>query len=303
MGDQAEQLRIDVKMKNLEQGFHSKPSASGKCRVITVSSGKGGVGKTSLVLNLGLALIKLGHRVVVIDADLGLANIDVMLNAIPRFNLGDVLSGTKSINDIIMRGPMDIKVVPGGSGLFDLANLDRVKRQVLIEQLRDLEAEGDIIIIDTAAGISRNVVSFIGAADDFILVTTPEPTALTDAYGMLKVVSEQKLKSCSNLVVNSTRNLQQGYKTYSGLKKVVQSYLPAMELNYLGEVRYDQAVSSAVHSFSPFIISKPRSAAAAAVNRIAWRLTANGKGEEPGSKGIAGFIRRLQELSMIDREV
>ncbi len=302
MGDQAEQLRIDVNMKNPEQQSSRKPSAAGKCRVMTVSSGKGGVGKTSLVLNLGLALIKLGHRVVVIDADLGLANIDVMLNAIPRFNLSDVLNGTKSIKEIIMRGPMDIKVVPGGSGLFDLANLDRVKRQVLIDQLGDLEDEGDFIIIDTAAGISRNVISFIGAADDFILVTTPEPTALTDAYGMLKVVSEQNLKKFCHVVVNSTRNLQQGYKTYSGLNRVVHSYLPSMELNYLGEVRYDPAVSSAVHSFSPFLISKPRSAASAAVNRIAWRLTANGKCEEPVTKGIAGFIRRLKELAMADPE-
>ncbi len=302
MADQAEQLRIEVNTKKPEGESRGRSSAAGKCRVIAVSSGKGGVGKTSLVLNLGLALIKLGHRVVVIDADLGLANIDVMLNSMPRFNLADVLNGTKGIRDIIMHGPMDIKVVPGGSGLYDLANLDRVKRQVLIEQLKDLEDEGDYIIIDTAAGISRNVISFIGAADDFILVTTPEPTALTDAYGMLKVLSEQNLKKFCHVIVNSTRNLQQGYKTYSGLNRVVQSYLPSMELNYLGEVRYDLAVSSAVHSFSPFIISKPRSAASAAVNRIAWRLTSNGKQEKPGLTGIAGFIRRLKELAMVDPE-
>lgn len=297
MADQAEQLRVDAREKTPVLKADRDPSSASTCRVITVSSGKGGVGKTSLVLNLGLALVRMGHRVVVIDADLGLANIDVMLNSVPRFNLSDVLSGEKSIRDIIMRGPLDLKIIPGGSGLFDLANLDRGKRQVLIDQFSDLEEEGDFILIDTSAGISRNVVGFIGAADDFILVTTPEPTALTDAYGMLKVVSEKKLKRLSHVVVNSTKNLHQGYKTFTGLNRVVASYLPAMELNYLGEVRYDSAVSNAVHSFSPFLISKPRSAASTAVNRIAWRLASNGRWQGPEKKGLAAFIDRLKELA------
>ena len=295
--DQAEKLRADAIARNIERSSDSPGDAPGKSRVIAVSSGKGGVGKTSMVLNLGLSLIGMGYRVVIIDADLGLANIDVMLNTMPRYSLSHVISGEKSLRDIMIKGPLDLKVVPGSSGIYDLANLDQGKRQLLLDQLKTIEEDGDFILIDTAAGISRNVLGFIGAADDFILVTTPEPTALTDAYGMLKVLNEKKLKNKSQVVVNSTRTVQQGYKTFCGLKKAVDQYLPSMALTYLGEVRYDHAVSSAVHNFSPFVLSKPRSTASAAVKRIAWRLASNKEAGEQPEKGLAAFIERLKELA------
>jgi flagellar biosynthesis protein FlhG len=297
MVDQAEQLRAEA----LQKAFHNQAPItrplSGQCRVLTITSGKGGVGKTSLVLNLGLALIRIGYKVVVIDADLGLANIDVMINAVPRYNLIDVVNGEKKLKDIMVSGPLDLKIIPGGSGLFDLANIDQAKRALLIDQMVDLENEGDFILIDTAAGLSRNVISFVGAADDFILVTTPEPTALTDAYGMLKVVAEKGLQNSSEVIVNITRSMQQGEKTFNGLNRVVKQYLPSMELNYLGDVRYDSAVSSAVHDFVPFVISRPKSNASAAVNRIAWRIAANGEAEKPRRSGMIGFIDRLKELT------
>ncbi|MGM0651876.1 MAG: AAA family ATPase, partial [Bacillota bacterium] len=210
-GDQAEKLRADAVSRDFQQFSPGAKKLPGQCRVIAVSSGKGGVGKTSLVLNLGLSLIKMDYRVVVIDADLGLANLDVMLNVMPRYSLSDVISGEKSLRDIMINGPLDLKIIPGSSGIYDLANLDQVKRGLLLDQLKGIEEEGDYILIDTAAGISRNVLSFIGAADDFILITTPEPTALADAYGMLKVLTEKQLKSRSLVVVNSTRTIEQGY--------------------------------------------------------------------------------------------
>ncbi len=294
--DQAEQLRIDAMAAGSAGSIPADKPLSGKCRVVAVSSGKGGVGKTSLTLNLGLALIRLGHEVVIIDADLGLANIDVMINVIPRYNLVDVISGEKKVSEIMLRGPLDLKIVPGGSGVFELANIDRGKRQGLIDQLADLESEGDFILIDTAAGLSRNVISFVGAADDLILVTTPEPTALTDAYGMLKVLAEKKLKERSYVVVNSTRGMQQGNKTFDGLNRVVCKYLPEMKLDYLGEVRYDPAVSSAVHSFSPFVISRPRSPASVSVNRIAWRIVSRDGKAVAEKPGVAGFFERLKKI-------
>jgi flagellar biosynthesis protein FlhG len=294
--DQAEQLRIDAMAAGTAGSSAADKPLSGKCRVIAVSSGKGGVGKTSLTLNLGLALIRLGHKVVIIDADLGLANIDVMVNLTPRYNLVDVISGEKRVSDIMLRGPLDLKIIPGGSGVFELANLDRGKRQSLIDQLSDLESEGDYILIDTAAGLSRNVISFVGAADDLILVTTPEPTALTDAYGMLKVLTEKRLKSSSHVVINSTRGMQQGYKTFEGLNRVVSKYLPKMKLNYLGDVRFDPAVSSAVHSFSPFVISRPRSPASVSVNRIAWRIASRDDKTVVEKPGVAGFFERLKKI-------
>jgi flagellar biosynthesis protein FlhG len=294
--DQAEQLRIDAMTADAAGSSPARKPLSGKCRVIAVSSGKGGVGKTSLTLNLGLALIRLGYKVVIIDADLGLANIDVMINATPRYNLADVISGEKKVSDILLRGPLDLKIVPGGSGVFELANLDRGKRQGLIDQLADLESEGDFILIDTAAGLSRNVISFVGAADDLILVTTPEPTALTDAYGMLKVLVEKKLKHKSHVVVNSTRGMQQGCKTFDGLNRVVCKYMPGMKLNFLGDVRYDPVVSSAVHTFSPFVISRPRSPASVSVSRIAWRLASRDNKAEVEKQGVAGFFERLKKI-------
>ncbi len=294
MADQAEKLRTSFQARAPETDFPGFRASGSLSRIFTVASGKGGVGKTSLVVNLGLALTRIGYKVVIIDADLGLANIDVMVNTVPRFNLSDVVNGTKNLREIIVKGPLDMKIVPGGSGFYDLANLDRVKRATLLEQFSDLENEGDYILIDTSAGISRHVISFIGAADDFLLVTTPEPTALTDAYGMLKVVAEKGFKEKSHVVVNLTRGINQGHKIYSGLNRVVDKYLPSMELNYLGEVRYDPVVSTAVHNFCPFVISRPQSAASTAISRIAWRVAANGEAEMPSRRGIAGFIDRLR---------
>ncbi len=302
LNDQAQKLREAAVNHSIERPGGRKKRQAGQCRVITVTSGKGGVGKTSLVVNLGLALTRIGYRVVIIDADLGLANIDVMLNALPRYNLGDVISGEKLLRDIIIRGPLDLKIVPGGSGLFDLANLDQSRRTLLLDQLGDLENEADYIIIDTAAGLSRNVIGFVAAADDFILVTTPEPTALTDAYGMLKVIAEKDLLLKGHIVVNLTRNLQEGRRSFNGLYRVVQKYLPVMNLVFLGEIRYDPVVSNAVHDFTPFVISRPNSAAAVAMTRIAWRIAANGQAEKADVRGIAAFVKRLKSMVSTEPE-
>lgn len=298
MSDQAEKLRNDVMIRDLSEPLRVRNKSKGNCKVLTVSSGKGGVGKTSLTLNLGLALTRMGCRVIIIDADFGLANIDIMINTLPRYNLGDLFAGRKNIREIMVTGPQNIQIIPGGSGLFDLANLDRARRQILLDQLSDLESDGDYILIDTAAGISRNVTSLIGAADDFILVTTPEPTALTDAYGMLKVIAEQSLKDSCYVVVNLTRDIKEGNKSYHSLKKVSDQYLPGVKLHYLGDVRFDPVVSTAVHNFMPFILSRPRSSASLAVNRIAWRIAGRQSSEKDHDEQInSNFISRLLERS------
>ncbi len=292
MKDQAEQLRTAVQNKSL-QNSGGASSIAGQAKVYAITSGKGGVGKTSLVVNLGLALSRIGYRVIILDADLGLANIDVMFNSLPRYNIGDVIDGAKSLSEIIMEGPLNLKIIPGGSGLYELANLDQAKRQNLLEQVVELENEADYILIDTAAGITRNVISFVEAADEFILITTPEPTAMTDAYSLLKIVAERGQKKEGRIVVNLTHSLEHGQKVFKGLNRVTQQYLPAMELTYLGEVRYDPAVSRAVHNFSPFVVSRPQSMASTAVNRIAWRI-ANGEAKERPKRGLAAFINRLR---------
>ncbi|MEW5785285.1 MAG: MinD/ParA family protein [Bacillota bacterium] len=293
MTDQAEKLRGAAGRADLQSPALRKTPTG--CRVVTVASGKGGVGKTSLVLNLALTLTKMHYRVVVFDADLGLANVDVLVNAVARYNLGDVISGERDIREIIIEGPLNLKIVPGGTGLYDLANLDQEQRRMLLEKLKDLENEGDVLIIDAAAGLSRSVISFIGAADDFILVTTPEPTALTDAYGVLKVIAEQGLRKQIYVVVNFARQMQQGDRAFERLKRVTRRYLPALELLYLGEMRYDDVVSKAVYDFVPFVLSYPRSAAALSLSRIAWRYTA-GDNRCLVDERQAGFFGRLKDF-------
>jgi flagellar biosynthesis protein FlhG len=295
--DQAQKLRDLAGRFERQRRAATVRQASGHCRVITVASGKGGVGKTNLVLNLGLLLAKMNYRVVVFDADLGLANVDLLLNVVPRYNLADVLSGAREISEIIVRGPLGLKIVPGGSGVFELANLDREQRRFLLDQLRSLEEEGDVLLIDTAAGLHRSVLSFIAAADDFILLTTPEPAALTDAYGVLKVISEQAIRERIFVVINFTKTMPQGEQAFARLERVAGRFLPKLELVYLGEMRFDPMVGQAAHNLTPFVLSHPRCPAALSLTRISWRLvTGLGGGSPSGAKEDSGFINRLKQF-------
>ncbi|NMD41758.1 MAG: MinD/ParA family protein [Firmicutes bacterium] len=292
IADQAEKLRAAVRK---DRAATPPPERQRQSRVIAVTSGKGGVGKTNLVLNLALKLAQMNSRIVVFDADLGLGNVDILLNALPEFTLGDVISGEKDIREIMIQGPHNVQIVPGGSGLFELANLDLVRRNRLLGKLELLEMEGEIILLDTSAGISKNVTDFIRVADEFILITTPEPHALTDAYGMLKVIAGQEINRSGYIVINCVRRVLEGERIYERLKNMVQTYLPGMEIRYLGSIDYDPAVPRAVQEFSPFILKYPRSAAAASIDKIAWRLLAN-EGFQPPPQRQAGLIERLKNL-------
>jgi len=176
MTDQAQKLR------ELAAAAREQP------RIITVTSGKGGVGKSNVVINLATALSRMGKRVLIIDADLGLANIDILLGLRNRFNLQDVIEGRMTLKDVVVLGPAGIKVIPGSSGIPRIANMSSRKRQEFIASFKELENEADIILIDTSAGMTKNVIKFALLADDIILVTTPEPSAITDAYAMIKVI-------------------------------------------------------------------------------------------------------------------
>ncbi|HOP68886.1 MAG TPA: MinD/ParA family protein [Bacillota bacterium] len=292
MFDQAEKLRR-ISMGSVEP----KSREQSDCRVVAVASGKGGVGKTNLVVNMSILLAQWGNQVIILDADLGLANVDVLLRVVPEYTIEDVLNGTKTLEEVILRGPLDIKIIPGGSGLFHLANLDQGRREQLIERLKSLEGEGNYLFIDSSAGISRNVLGFIGAADELIIVTTPEPTALADAYAMLKVVAETGCKSQAGLVVNCVQHLQQGERIYKRLKEVTGAYLDGMELTYLGEVYYDPVVSRAVQEGVPFVLSFPRSLAAASLTKVARRLAYRSLGSEAESRGgVGSFFTRLYQF-------
>jgi len=204
MEDQAEQLRELMKGKTAVP----TPPGTKKTRIITVASGKGGVGKTNVSINMAIAYARIGKKVIVMDADLGLANVNVMLNMIPKFNLYHVIRKQKTMREIILDTDYGIQIVAGASGFSKIANLGDEERQNFIEELNTLSS-ADIVIIDTSAGVSSNVLDFVAAADDAVIVTTPEPTAITDAYGIIKIIATEidNLNIGLKLVVNRVKTV------------------------------------------------------------------------------------------------
>lgn len=280
MADQAERLRAIVK----ENKARVTPA-----RVIAVTSGKGGVGKTNFAINLGICLSKLGRKILLVDADLGLANVDVLLGVIPKYNLGHVLLGDKKIADIIINGPEGMKIIPGGSGMDKLANLSEKKLVQCLEHLNQLENSIDIMLVDTSAGISKNVLKFALAAGEVIIITTPEPTAITDAYGIIKVIAGSNRDLPIRVVVNMVKNEKEAEEVMERLSAVSRRFL-GLDLERLGFIPADAVVSKAVKEQLPFVIGHPRSAAAQSVNEIAVRLIG---GEVERSTGALSFFERL----------
>lgn len=289
MQDQAYKLRL------LAQDLHRQVEEELKARartarVITVTSGKGGVGKTNFSLNLGIALQKLNKRTILIDADLGMANVDVVLGLVPRYTLYDVIKGEKEIDEIIVEGPDGLKIIPGGSGIQELANLDRERLQSIITQIYRLDGEADLIIIDTGAGLSQNVMSFVLAADEVILLTTPEPTAITDAYGLVKNLFRHRPDSKVYLVVNMAESDEEAEMVARKLEIVTQKFLQA-QITCLGYILNDPHVARAVKMQVPFIISYPSARVSRRIKEVAARLVdVPDYGEE---KGLKGFLDRM----------
>lgn len=280
MGDQAERLREIVK-KNMTK--------TNQARVLTITSGKGGVGKTNFAVNLGIALSKLGQKIVLVDADLGLANVDVMLGLIPKYNLGHVLLGEKKIADIIINGPEGIKIIPSGSGMYKLANLSDKKLAQCLEYLNQLEKSTDFILIDTGAGLSKNVLKFTLAAGEVIIITTPEPTAITDAYGIIKVIAASKRDLPIRVVINMVKNEKEAEEVMERLSAVSQRFL-GLDLERLGFIQLDATVPKAVKEQQPFILSHPRSMVAQNINQIASKLV---NGNIQATSGSVSFFERL----------
>jgi flagellar biosynthesis protein FlhG len=286
MADQAERLREIVKVNKTNQ-----------TRVIAITSGKGGVGKTNFAVNLGIALAGMGSRVTLIDADLGLANVDVILGMIPQFNLGHVILGEKQISDVIINGPSGLKVVTSGSGLYKLANLSDKNLERCLEYLNEIEKSTDIMLIDTGAGLSRNVLKFVMAAGEVIIVTTPEPTALTDAYGVIKVIASADKKTPIWIVVNMIRTESEGNQSMDRLNTVSKRFLD-VELAKIGYIPLDPIVSKAVKEQQPFIIGHPKSLAAQSINQIAGNLL-NGGSVSPDNN-LSFFERLVSKLRLVE---
>lgn len=265
--DQAQQLRNVVKKMNQNN--------ENTARVITVTSGKGGVGKSNVAVNLAIQFRKAGKRVIIFDADFGLANVEVMFGAIPKYNLSDLIYKGMQIQDIITKGPMDIGFISGGSGVVGLNNLTREQILFLVRSLEALNTLADVIIIDTGAGISDQVLEFVLASPEILMITTPDPSSLTDSYSLLKALycNPAFVSSGSKIhvIANRTMSVEDGQAVYDKLNSVVSQFLHG-HLSYLGRIPMDENIVKAVRQQKTVSIFAPNSAAAKAFHEIAAKL-------------------------------
>ncbi len=286
--DQAEQLRNIIKAKNSQP----RPVA----RVMTVTSGKGGVGKSNTSINLAIQFRKMGQRVIILDADFGLANIEVMFGAVPKHNLADLIYQGKSIKDIITWGPMDVGFISGGSGIASMSNLSREHLTYIIQNLAELDAITDIIIVDTGAGISDAVLEFLVASGEILLVTTPEPTSITDSYSLLKALARHPRFSPDNsqvkMIANKVENAAEGQALYNKLNAVVARYLK-LPVGYLGAVPEDSLLSKAVMQQTPVSIQSPGAKSALAYEAIAHTLMNKEIVKTVKKRGMAAFFSHI----------
>ncbi len=276
---------------NLRKLFVAKSdTALSKTRTIAITSGKGGVGKTSLSVSLAIALARDNSKVTLLDADLGLANVNVVLGTIPQFNLYHVIKGKKKLQDIIFTTPEGIKIIAGAPGYHQLADLDDKVREKFISELEVLKNE-DYLLIDTGAGVSQNVLSFVIASDEIIVVTTPEPTAITDAYGIIKSIAAQSTDNSIKLIVNRVQSVSEARRVSERIINIASQFLN-IKVESLGFVYEDSIVAKSVRHQKPFVTEYPNSKAAGCMNIIADKI-ADRESEEAGTSGISGFFKRL----------
>jgi len=292
MRDQAERLRQIAESYKAEILGSRPASASRRAHVMAVTSGKGGVGKTNVAVNLSYALLALGREVLVVDADLGLANVDVLLGTVPKLHMGHALAGEADILDVIYTGPKGLKLIAGGSGVGELVDLPEYDLQRFIHSLRKLEDQADFLLFDTGAGLGRSVRNFVLAADTVLVVTTPEPTAITDAYALIKTLVRKNPAADIKVVINEVENPSEGEDAASRLSMAVLKFLGA-SIEILGTIPFDKDVPRSVRNQQPFLLSAPESPATRAVQEIAARLVG-----DPGNPraGARMFFDRLTRV-------
>lgn len=285
--DQAEQLRNVIKMNPIP-----RPLA----RVITVTSGKGGVGKSNTSINLACQFKKMGKRVIILDADFGLANIEIMFGTVPKHNLCDLIYQGKNIREIITWGPMEVGFISGGSGIAGLSNLNKDYLGYIIRNLEELDAIADTIIVDTGAGISDAVLEFLVASGEILLVTTPEPTSITDSYSLLKALNRHPRFSSEasriKVIANKVSSQEEGEILFGKLNAVVSGYLK-LPIVYLDAVPDDTQLSQAVMQQMPVSLQSPQAKSALAFEKIAEKLMNIEKDQKVQKRGMAAFFSHI----------
>ena len=300
MKDQAQKLRDIVKNNNKavkwditqSDPFTTTEEVVDKTRVITVTSGKGGVGKTNFTINLGIALAKMGYKVTILDADLGLANIDVVIGLIPQFTLANVFRKEKSLEEVIVEGPKGVRIISGGSGLKELVDMSEEQLIDLVDNLKVIGKSSDFILIDTGAGINNAVLTFVNAGTEVILITTPEPTSITDAYAMIKNIVADDKDKLIRLLINRVESNEEGISIYNKINNASHRFLN-ITIQKLGFLYDDPIVSKSVKAQQPFLISYPNSLISQGIESIASRLVNESNTEVMNVSGLKRFIHKL----------
>ena len=286
--DQAEQLRNIIKANGQPQ----RPLA----RVITVTSGKGGVGKSNTAINLAIQFRKMGQKVIILDADFGLANIEIMFGAVPKHNLCDLIYQGKNIRDIITWGPMDVGFISGGSGIAGMSNLSKDYLSYIIQNLVELDEMADTIIVDTGAGISDAVLEFLVASSEILLVTTPEPTSITDSYSLLKALNRHPRylpeTTQTKVIANKVFGETEAEALYAKLEAVVGRYLN-VPITYLGMIPHDNQLAKAVMQQMPVSLDNPRARSALAYEALAAKLMNKELNKNLTKRGMAAFFSHI----------
>ncbi len=281
---------MDEQASELRELMHNdKPEQQHHTRVIAITSGKGGVGKTSIAINMAIAYAQTGKKVILIDCDMGMANVNVMMGIMPQYNLIHVINGQKKMSEIIQNTEFGIKFVAGANGFSKIANLSSQELDNFAKQFNTL-GDADIIIIDTGAGVADNVLKFIAAADEVFVVTTPEPTAITDAYGIIKIITTELNKGIQlNLIVNRAKNAAEGKRISERIINIVGQFLN-FKVNYIGYVYDDPSVQNSITRQKPFIVVNPSSKPSICVKHIVSRIEKVPVNDE---LGVSGFLKRF----------
>lgn len=280
MLDQAQRLR---------QMASEKSASSSSPRIITVTSGKGGVGKSNFVVNLSICLQKMGKKVMIFDADVGMGNDDVLMGFLPKYSVYDVIFNKKEIEDVVITGPFGVKLLPGGSGLSRMDELTDNQREGFLNKLIKLN-DLDFIIMDTGAGINRSVLGFIACCEELIVITTPEPTSLTDSYSLLKAVSHFKIKDTAKVIINRVLDYKEGETTFYKFNNAVTNFLK-LKVDYLGCISEDRKLVQSVRNQEPFVVSYPNCNASLDLQEIAKKVI--GYSCNTSNMGVQGLFRKI----------
>jgi len=269
-------------------------------RVIAVTGGKGGVGKTNVSINLAVSMSEMGKRVMILDADLGLANIDIALGLHPKYDLSHVLSGERSLKEVVLDGPAGVRVIPASSGIQKMAELSPAEHAGLINAFSEISDDIDVLVVDTAAGISDTVVSFSRAAQELVVVVCDEPASITDAYALIKLLNREYGVNRFRVLSNMVRSTQEGRDLYNKLYRVTDRYLDVM-LNYMGSIPFDESLRKAVKNQKPVVQAFPRSSASQAFKNLAkkadnWPVPAGANGH------LQFFVERLIQYASYNGE-